>query len=149
MAKNAEGADCITHEWKVRTFRAGLDLFQRCACIGYMCFCASCFEFKGACILHFGAVAAGLSSSGPIPCMPSSRCSHLCAFLPLAAAAARRIAVIAEEEGHHPDLHLTGFNTVTAEMTTHAAKGLTENDFIMATKVCVWVDGSVGGRVGG
>lgn len=45
------------------------------------------------------------------------------------------IAVVAEEEGHHPDLHLTGYNTVVAEMTTHAAKGLTENDFIMAAKV--------------
>lgn len=43
--------------------------------------------------------------------------------------------MIAEEQGHHPDLHLTGFNTVVAEMTTHAAKGLTENDFIMASKV--------------
>jgi Na+/phosphate symporter len=43
--------------------------------------------------------------------------------------------VVAEEQGHHPDLHLTGFNTVVAEMTTHAAKGLTENDFIMASKV--------------
>ncbi len=43
--------------------------------------------------------------------------------------------MVAEEQGHHPDLHLTGFNTVVAEMTTHAAKGLTENDFIMASKV--------------
>lgn len=43
--------------------------------------------------------------------------------------------MIAEEEGHHPDLHLTGYNTVVAEMTTHAANGLTENDFIVAAKV--------------
>lgn len=47
----------------------------------------------------------------------------------------RRIAVVAEEQGHHPDLHLTGYNNVAAEMTTHAARGLTENDFIMAAKV--------------
>lgn len=74
VVKNAEGANCIQHEWKVRNFRAGLDLFQR-------------------------------------------------------------IGVLAEEEGHHPDLHLTNFNTVVAEMTTHAAKGLTANDFIMAAKI--------------
>lgn len=29
VAKNAEGHDCIQHEWKVRNFRSGLDLFQR------------------------------------------------------------------------------------------------------------------------
>lgn len=57
------------------------------------------------------------------------------------------IAVVAEEEGHHPDLHLTGYNTVVAEMTTHAANGLTENDFIMAAKVG-WraAPGRLGGR---
>jgi len=27
--KNAEGVDAIQHEWKVRNFKAGLDLFQR------------------------------------------------------------------------------------------------------------------------
>lgn len=31
LGKNAAGHDCISHEWKVRNFRAGLDLFQRCA----------------------------------------------------------------------------------------------------------------------
>lgn len=29
LGKNAAGHDCISHEWKVRNFRAGLDLFQR------------------------------------------------------------------------------------------------------------------------
>lgn len=28
---------------------------------------------------------------------------------------------MAEAEGHHPDLHLEGFNNVVAEVTTHAA----------------------------
>jgi 4a-hydroxytetrahydrobiopterin dehydratase len=46
-----------------------------------------------------------------------------------------RLGDIAEAEGHHPDLHLTGYNKVTAELTTHAAGGLTENDFIMAAKI--------------
>lgn len=32
-----------------------------------------------------------------------------------------RVAQIAEAEGHHPDLHLTGYNNVAIELTTHAA----------------------------
>ncbi|GMH41706.1 hypothetical protein BSKO_09616 [Bryopsis sp. KO-2023] len=47
----------------------------------------------------------------------------------------KRIAVIAEDQGHHPDLHLTGFNTVAAELSTHSVGGLTENDFIMAAQI--------------
>ena len=31
-----------------------------------------------------------------------------------------RIAAIAEAEGHHPDLHLESYNTVYAELSTHA-----------------------------
>ncbi len=38
-----------------------------------------------------------------------------------------RIAPIAEEEGHHPDLHLT-FGSLRVELWTHAAGGLTENE---------------------
>lgn len=45
-----------------------------------------------------------------------------------------RIAHIAENEGHHPDIRLT-YNIVTIELFTHAAKGLTENDFIVAAKI--------------
>lgn len=46
-----------------------------------------------------------------------------------------RIAALAEDEGHHPDLHLTGYSNVTAELTTHSVGGLTTNDFIMAAKI--------------
>ncbi|XP_057458052.1 pterin-4-alpha-carbinolamine dehydratase 2, mitochondrial [Lotus japonicus] len=45
------------------------------------------------------------------------------------------IAEIAEAEGHHPDLHLVGWNNVTIEIWTHSAGGLTENDFILAAKI--------------
>lgn len=31
-----------------------------------------------------------------------------------------RIGQIAEEEGHHPDLHLEGYNTVAADLSTHS-----------------------------
>ena len=41
------------------------------------------------------------------------------------------ISVIAEEQGHHPTLTLI-YNKLKVTLTTHAAGGLTENDFIMA-----------------
>jgi 4a-hydroxytetrahydrobiopterin dehydratase len=45
-----------------------------------------------------------------------------------------RIAPIAEAEGHHPDL-LVSYGSVTVKLWTHAAGGLTENDFILAAKI--------------
>jgi 4a-hydroxytetrahydrobiopterin dehydratase len=45
------------------------------------------------------------------------------------------VGKIAEEEGHHPDLHLTGYRNVAVELTTHFVQGLTENDFILASKI--------------
>ena len=44
------------------------------------------------------------------------------------------IAAIAEAEGHHPDLHLS-YGSLRVDLTTHAADGLTENDFILAAKI--------------
>jgi 4a-hydroxytetrahydrobiopterin dehydratase len=46
-----------------------------------------------------------------------------------------RVGEIAEDEQHHPDLHLTGYRHVTIEITTHAIGGLSENDFILAAKI--------------
>lgn len=46
-----------------------------------------------------------------------------------------KIAAIAEEEDHHPDLYLEGYRKVTIALSTHAVKGLTENDFILAAKI--------------
>jgi 4a-hydroxytetrahydrobiopterin dehydratase len=45
-----------------------------------------------------------------------------------------RIAALAEAEGHHPDLHLA-YGSLTVDLTTHIAGGLTENDFILAAKI--------------
>ena len=42
---------------------------------------------------------------------------------------------IAEEEGHHPDLHLTQYKFVTITLNTHAINGLSQNDFILAAKI--------------
>jgi 4a-hydroxytetrahydrobiopterin dehydratase len=46
-----------------------------------------------------------------------------------------RVAQVAEEEGHHPDLHLVGYRNVAVEIWTHAIGGLSENDFILAAKI--------------
>ncbi|KAK9714456.1 hypothetical protein RND81_06G095600 [Saponaria officinalis] len=45
------------------------------------------------------------------------------------------IANVAETEGHHPDLHLVGWNNVTIDIWTHSVGGVTENDFILAAKI--------------
>lgn len=45
-----------------------------------------------------------------------------------------RVGALAEAEGHHPDIHLS-WGRVQIELWTHAASGLTENDFILAAKI--------------
>ncbi len=45
------------------------------------------------------------------------------------------VGQVAEQQGHHPDLHLTGYRNVAIEISTHAVGGLTENDFILAAKI--------------
>ena len=45
-----------------------------------------------------------------------------------------KIAAVAEEEQHHPDLTIS-YNNLGVELTTHAIGGLSENDFILAAKI--------------
>jgi 4a-hydroxytetrahydrobiopterin dehydratase len=45
-----------------------------------------------------------------------------------------RIGKVAEEQGHHPDVFLA-YGEVRLQLSTHSAKGLTENDFILAAKI--------------
>ena len=45
-----------------------------------------------------------------------------------------RAALVAESEGHHPDIEL-GWGRAVFKLTTHAASGLTRNDFVMAAKI--------------
>jgi len=45
-----------------------------------------------------------------------------------------KVADIAEEEGHHPDMAVS-YGDVSIELTTHAIQGLSENDFIVAAKI--------------
>jgi 4a-hydroxytetrahydrobiopterin dehydratase len=46
-----------------------------------------------------------------------------------------KVAELAEQEGHHPDLHLEGYRHAWIELWTHAVGGLTESDFILAAKI--------------
>jgi 4a-hydroxytetrahydrobiopterin dehydratase len=48
---------------------------------------------------------------------------------------ATAVGRLAEEEQHHPDLHITGYRNLRIDLTTHAIDGLSENDFILAAKI--------------
>jgi len=45
-----------------------------------------------------------------------------------------RVGALAEEEGHHPDLHVS-WGGVIVETWTHKIGGLHRNDFILAAKI--------------
>lgn len=45
-----------------------------------------------------------------------------------------QMAALAEDEGHHPDF-CVHYNRLNIQLTTHAIRGLSENDFIMAAKL--------------
>jgi 4a-hydroxytetrahydrobiopterin dehydratase len=45
-----------------------------------------------------------------------------------------RVAAVAEEMNHHPDITIK-WNTVTLTQSTHAAGGLTEHDFALARRL--------------
>jgi 4a-hydroxytetrahydrobiopterin dehydratase len=50
-----------------------------------------------------------------------------------------RVGELAEAEGHHPEV-LLGWGKVKIFLWTHAAGGLTNNDFILAAKISGLVD---------
>jgi 4a-hydroxytetrahydrobiopterin dehydratase len=45
-----------------------------------------------------------------------------------------KVGKISEKEGHHPDISF-GWSYAKIIITTHAIKGLSENDFILAAKI--------------
>lgn len=45
-----------------------------------------------------------------------------------------KVGELAEQQNHHPDI-LLGWGKVQLTLTTHSAGGLTESDFILATKI--------------
>ena len=46
-----------------------------------------------------------------------------------------RVGMLAEEHGHHPDFHLTGWNQVELVLWSHDSGGLTERDFALAEEI--------------
>lgn len=55
-----------------------------------------------------------------------------------------RVGSMAEQQGHHPDLHLA-WGKVVVEIWTHKIDGLTESDFVFAAK-CDHLAGPAGGK---
>ncbi len=47
---------------------------------------------------------------------------------------AQRVGELAEQEGHHPNIHIF-YKKVRIEIWTHKIGGLTESDFILAAKI--------------
>jgi len=46
-----------------------------------------------------------------------------------------RVAEMAEEADHHPDILVHGWNKVRITLTTHNAGGITQNDIELAKKI--------------
>jgi 4a-hydroxytetrahydrobiopterin dehydratase len=53
---------------------------------------------------------------------------------PESVAFVNKVALIAQDEGHHPDMEVH-YDNVVVEFWTHSVGGLSENDFIMAAKI--------------
>ncbi|HET7026602.1 MAG TPA: 4a-hydroxytetrahydrobiopterin dehydratase [Candidatus Limnocylindrales bacterium] len=47
---------------------------------------------------------------------------------------ATRVALLAEAEGHHPDLEI-GWGRLAIHLSTHSVGGLSRNDFILAARI--------------
>ena len=45
------------------------------------------------------------------------------------------VAKIAQQQDHHPDVHLTGYRNLEFRLFTHSIGGLSKNDFILASKI--------------
>lgn len=66
---------------------------------------------------------------------PRLRRTFCCKDFRAALAWTNRVGMLAEEEQHHPDIHLTGWNQVELVLWTHVAGGLHDNDFVLARKI--------------
>ncbi len=59
---------------------------------------------------------------------------------PDAVAFVNRVAALAEEENHHPDIAIS-YKTVTLRWTTHSAGGITDRDRELARRTDALADG--------
>lgn len=57
------------------------------------------------------------------------------ADFPAALAWVNRVGALAEEQGHHPDILLHGWNRVRLTLCTHSAGGLTDADDRLAEAI--------------
>ena len=57
------------------------------------------------------------------------------ADFPAAIALVNAVGEAAEAADHHPDICITGYRTVSFELSTHAAKALTRRDIDLATEI--------------
>ncbi|HSZ69309.1 MAG TPA: 4a-hydroxytetrahydrobiopterin dehydratase [Solirubrobacteraceae bacterium] len=46
-----------------------------------------------------------------------------------------RVAALAQDANHHPDILVHGWNKVRLELSTHSAGGLTAADFALAARI--------------
>lgn len=46
-----------------------------------------------------------------------------------------KVGRLAESEDHHPDIFIHNYKKVDITLSTHSIGGLSENDFIMASKI--------------
>lgn len=61
--------------------------------------------------------------------------TYTCTNFSQALALVNAVGVLAEAEGHHPDIYLHNWKRVTLTLSTHAIGGLSLNDFILAAKI--------------
>ncbi len=54
-----------------------------------------------------------------------------------ATAFVNKVADLAEENGHHPNIRIYDWNKVELELFTHKISGLSEADFVMAAKIAM------------
>ena len=47
----------------------------------------------------------------------------------------QKIARIAEQMGHHPDIHLTQYRHLAIEISTHSISAVSAGDFILAAEI--------------
>ena len=46
-----------------------------------------------------------------------------------------KVAELAEDMGHHPDIHIVSYNTVILELSTHETGGISDKDYVLAEKI--------------
>jgi len=92
-------------------------------------------------LLDAGAVAEALATldgwTGDTTAL--TRTAELASF-PAAIAAVDRVAVVAEELDHHPDIDIR-WRTLTFRLSTHSAGGVTQRDVELARRIDAIVAG--------